>query len=245
MSRNVYQRIAAVMQDVAYLQKDDKVETGGGKGYKAITEEKVTGAVRSALVKHGLVICPVRQTTERTDEAVTDSYGKTKINRVTTVEVLYRVQNVDDPADYIEVASSGTGVDTQDKGVGKAMTYAYKYMLLRTFAIPTGEDPDKISSDVYSAELYGEAPAQEQKRPRKKEEAPRGAEPIPEIGIPATRAEHAKAIQRIGDLCVKKWGAERAGEGFVRYSGYKGLKDIEPEAVGVVYDIISSAPDVL
>ena len=26
------------------------------------------------------------------------------------------------------------------------MTYAYKYMLLRTFAIPTGEDPDKISS---------------------------------------------------------------------------------------------------
>ena len=34
----------------------------------------------------------------------------------------------------------------QDKGVGKAMTYAYKYMLLRTFAIPTGEDPDKISS---------------------------------------------------------------------------------------------------
>ena len=27
-----------------------------------------------------------------------------------------------------------------------AMTYSYKYMLLRTFAIPTGEDPDKISS---------------------------------------------------------------------------------------------------
>lgn len=27
------------------------------------------------------------------------------------------------------------------------MTYAYKYMLLRTFAIPTGEDPDKISSE--------------------------------------------------------------------------------------------------
>ena len=26
------------------------------------------------------------------------------------------------------------------------MTYAYKYMLLRIFAIPTGEDPDKISS---------------------------------------------------------------------------------------------------
>ena len=27
------------------------------------------------------------------------------------------------------------------------MTYAFKYMWLRTFAIPTGEDPDKVSSD--------------------------------------------------------------------------------------------------
>lgn len=26
------------------------------------------------------------------------------------------------------------------------MTYAFKYMWLRTFALPTGEDPDKISS---------------------------------------------------------------------------------------------------
>ena len=26
------------------------------------------------------------------------------------------------------------------------MTYSYKYLLLRTFAIPTGEDPDKVSS---------------------------------------------------------------------------------------------------
>lgn len=26
------------------------------------------------------------------------------------------------------------------------MTYAFKYLFLRTFAIPTGEDPDKVSS---------------------------------------------------------------------------------------------------
>lgn len=65
---------------------------------------------------------------------------------LTEVHTKYRIQNIDDINDFIEVESNGTGVDTQDKGVGKAMTYAYKYMLLRTFAIPTGEDPDKISS---------------------------------------------------------------------------------------------------
>lgn len=158
---NVYQKIAKVMADVAYLTKDDSVETGGGKSYRAITEEKVTSTVRASLLKHGLVIVPVEQTHDRVDERVTayDKYQKKdveKINRVTTVNVTYKVQNIDDLNDYVLVQSTGTGVDTQDKGVGKAMTYAYKYMLLRTFAIPTGEDPDKISSDIYTEKLTGE-----------------------------------------------------------------------------------------
>lgn len=159
--KNVYQKILDVMSDVAYLTKDDRVETGNGKFYKAITEEKVTGAVRAALIKHGLVILPIRQTSNRTDEKVIafDKFQKRdveKINRITTVDVEYRIQNVEDKDDFITVQSSGTGVDTQDKGVGKAMTYAYKYMLLRSFAIPTGEDADKISSDLYTEALTGE-----------------------------------------------------------------------------------------
>ena len=65
---------------------------------------------------------------------------------MTRVDVKYKIVNIDKPTEFEILASSGSGVDTQDKGVGKAMTYSYKYMLLRTFAIPTGEDPDKISS---------------------------------------------------------------------------------------------------
>jgi hypothetical protein len=36
------------------------------------------------------------------------------------------------------------------------MTYSYKYLLLRTFAIPTGEDPDKISSAELDAKEKSE-----------------------------------------------------------------------------------------
>ena len=54
--------------------------------------------------------------------------------------------NVENPEEYIDIASCGDGADSQDKGSGKAMTYAFKYMWLRAFALPTGEDPDKISS---------------------------------------------------------------------------------------------------
>ena len=129
---NIHEKIAAVMKDVRYLSKDGSISYGTTK-YKAISEEKVTSIVRESLLTHGLVIYPVLQSHKREGS-------------LTTVDVTYRIVNTEDPADAIEVVSSGTGSDTQDKGVGKAMTYAYKYMLLRTFAIPTGEDPDRISS---------------------------------------------------------------------------------------------------
>lgn len=127
--KNIFQRISAVMQDVQYLAKDDQIEFGKTK-YRAISEEKVTTTIRKSLITHGIVIVPVKQ--EHSKDGV-----------LTTVDVTYRIQNIENENDYIEAVSSGTGVDTQDKGVGKAMTYAYKYLLLRTFAIPTGEDPEK------------------------------------------------------------------------------------------------------
>ena len=105
------------------------------------------------MIKHGIVIIPIEMITKREDETLKDFQGNDKVNRITTVETRYRIQNIDDKDDYIIAVSAGTGVDTQDKGVGKAMTYAYKYLLLRTFAIPTGEDADQISSEVYSSQF--------------------------------------------------------------------------------------------
>ena len=138
---NIYQKISEVMKSIEYLTKDDKVEFGTTK-YKAISEEKVTTAVRKELIKQGIVIIPIMQ-----ESTVTELIRSEKsVNQRADVHTKYRIQNIDDLNDFIEVESNGSGVDTQDKAVGKAMTYAYKYMLLRTFAIPTGEDPDKISS---------------------------------------------------------------------------------------------------
>ena len=147
---NIFQRISKIMEEVEYLQKDDRVVTNSkaNTGYKAISEEKVTTEIRKALIKYGVVIIPVEQNHKREDEVINE-----KTNRITTVDTTYRIQNIEDKDDYILAVSSGTGVDTQDKGIGKAMTYSYKYLILRTFAIPTGEDPDKISSEMYSEQL--------------------------------------------------------------------------------------------
>lgn len=154
---NIYEKIHQVMTDIQYLQKDGFVETGNGKGYKAMTDEKVASTLRPALLKARLVILPVSMETARTDEDITDKFGNVKKNRVTECSVTYRIFDIDNPSDYVDVVSSGTGVDTQDKGIGKAMTYARKYMLLNSFLIPTGNDTDDISSDMYDAQLYGKA----------------------------------------------------------------------------------------
>lgn len=140
---NLWQKINAVMKDVQYLAKDDAIKFLN-TSYKAISEEKVTQAVRESLTKHGVAIFPIEQ-------------EHIKVDNLTTVNVKYKIINIDNPTESEVVVSSGTGVDTQDKGVGKAMTYAYKYMLLRTFAIPTGEDPDKISSEELDKKLNKQA----------------------------------------------------------------------------------------
>ena len=152
---NIFQKINEVMKAIEYLTKDDKVEFGNTK-YKAISEEKVTTAVRKELVKQGIVIIPIMQESTVTELIRTDK----SVNQRADVHTRYRIQNIDDVSDYIEAESNGSGVDTQDKAVGKAMTYAYKYMLLRTFAIPTGEDPDKISSAETDYKIQSELNAE-------------------------------------------------------------------------------------
>lgn len=147
---NLYQKISAVMQEVDYLKKDESISFKS-TNYKAISEEKVTTAVRTALIKHGLVILPVDQ--EHSREGT-----------LSIVNTKYKIVDVETGQSEI-IVSSGSGIDTQDKGVGKAMTYSYKYLLLRTFAIPTGEDPDKISS----AELDAKQNSSKQDQPKQEQ----------------------------------------------------------------------------
>ena len=48
---NIYEKIAAIMQDVQYLAKDDHVKFGQ-TSYKALSEEKVTSIMRAELMKY-------------------------------------------------------------------------------------------------------------------------------------------------------------------------------------------------
>lgn len=134
-------KILAIMEAVQRLQKDDTVEFGKTR-YKALSEEKVTAIMRKEMIKQKMIVYPIEQVWNRD-------------GIITHVDVTYRMVDTES-GEYIDIASCGDGADTQDKGSGKAMTYAFKYMWLRTFALPTGEDPDKVSSDEITAKTKTE-----------------------------------------------------------------------------------------
>lgn len=186
----LHEKMAEIMKEVEYLEKDDNVEFGKTK-YRALSEEKVTSTMRAQMVKYGLVVYPTDQRWER-------------IGQISHVDVKYRIVNVEDPDDYIEVVSCGDGADTQDKGAGKAMTYAYKYMWLRTFGIPTGEDPDKISSaELDAKEAAGESLITEKERQvlinlcKSKGLVPDKVFPN---GLNITSAQYASAVDRLSKI---------------------------------------------
>jgi hypothetical protein len=143
---NLWQKIAKVMEDVEYLQKDDNIRYGK-TNYNAMSEEKVTSTFRKSLIKYGLVIFPVEQEVDCREIRKRNENGEEAlVGFLTSTNTKYKLVDID-TGDFEIIASSGQGVDTQDKGVGKAMTYSFKYAFVRTFATPTGDDPDKISSE--------------------------------------------------------------------------------------------------
>ena len=122
---NVLQRMNAVMEEVKYVQK----EKGSGMPYRAVTHDSVTALLRPALVKHGLV-------------AVPHFMHPSQDGNRTELQMVVRIYNIDDKEDFVDIPSFGYGIDQQDKGPGKAISYAFKYALLKGFNLETGDDPD-------------------------------------------------------------------------------------------------------
>jgi|SRR5271166_2673403 len=131
--KNIFQRINAVMLEVDYIQKGEKKVAGQ---YRFCSHDQVTAALHGPMAKHGIACIP------------TIAEMKQDSNR-TEVKLEVSFINIDSPADRFSVFYWGYGIDTSDKGIGKAVSYAFKYALLKTFVLETGDDPDQDQSSKY------------------------------------------------------------------------------------------------
>lgn len=134
-SPNILQRLNAVMTEVDYIQREQKQ----GMRYKIVSHDKVTALVRPALVKHGVVYWP-------SGFQITQNGNRTQLQ----CKVVFA--NMDNTSDRIEVDTAGYGIDDQDKGPGKAISYAVKYALLKALGLETGDDPDLDQDTTHKPE---------------------------------------------------------------------------------------------
>lgn len=142
---NIYEKMLNITNEIASVNKNLTVGEGKSK-YKAVGEADVLKAVKELEFKHKVYSYPVnREIIESTMYTTSNQYGE-KNNIFSRIKTTYRFVNVENPNEYIEIISYAEGIDTQDKGAGKAMTYSDKYALMKAYKIITGEDPDQNPS---------------------------------------------------------------------------------------------------
>ena len=150
MADNIYKKMSAITAELTAVAKNLNVGIGQS-AYKAVGEADVLAAVKPLEEKHGVYSYPYSRKIVDSDLVTTTTEYKGKVtektNRYLRIETVYRFVNIDNPEEYIDITTYGDGIDSQDKAVGKAMTYSDKYALLKAYKIITGEDPDQFKSE--------------------------------------------------------------------------------------------------
>lgn len=144
--QNLYQKIQAVSNEIKNIEKNMTVGNGS-YAYKAVQDIDVTLCVKDAETKHGIISIPIKQELIKSETIRT--VKKENIESITYVDIVkmtVRIINLEKTEEYIDIESFGRGLDSGDKGFGKASTYARKYALLNAYKIATGEDPDDTKS---------------------------------------------------------------------------------------------------
>lgn len=164
---NIFERVALITAEIGSVTKDLKVGEGE-KSYQATSEGSVLSAVKPLEEKYRVFSYAV--TREKETQIIEKEYtwnGQQRKIRLVKVDITatYRFVNIDNPKEYIETISYGTGLDTGDKAAGKAMTYADKYALMKMYKISTGNanDPDSYSSpdDGYIFGQFADYPSED------------------------------------------------------------------------------------
>jgi hypothetical protein len=131
---NIYSKIGKVMSQVSRVPKNGY---NSFHKYNYATETDLTESIRPILLEAGLAFFSSVLEQERQGE-----FTKTKME-FTLADI--------ETGEVLKSIYWGEGQDKGDKGLYKAYTGATKYFLMKTFLIPTGDDPE------------GDTPTDEQK----------------------------------------------------------------------------------
>ena len=152
---NLAKAILCVMKDVKGIDKTLTVGTGNSS-YEGVPDQEVKKILGESMAKNGICVLPIEideQTQiDRWEEV--DQYSKetpkaVKQKQTVFTKVKTKYLLLHESGESQVIVGYGHGVDSQDKGAGKATTYALKYAMLYSFFVPTGkiDDTDTDHSD--------------------------------------------------------------------------------------------------
>lgn len=144
---------ARVMNDVRFVAKNREanITTSGGGSYRFNYRgiDQILNAAGPAIRRHGVMVIPVD---------VDASYASAGKMREVTVKVTYEIWGPMGER-CIRAVSQGEALDTSERGTTKALTNAYRSLLVAALALPTVDpklDPDR--SDHQRPEVQGPTP---------------------------------------------------------------------------------------
>jgi hypothetical protein len=116
-----------------YLKKENENK---GQGFNYVSSSQVLKIFREKCDELSIMVLP------SVKRARTESTASGK-QTLTGLDIVYTFVDVENPDDRIDIPFYAQGADQAEKGVGKALTYGEKFMILKLFNIPTDkDDPD-------------------------------------------------------------------------------------------------------
>ena len=211
---NIYESIAAVMNDIGAVGKNSK-NTSQGFMFRGI--DAVMNALAPALIKNKVFIVPeiLEQNREERTSVKKDNYGNEK-----TSYLIYSICKIKytfyaEDGSSISATVIGEGMDSGDKATNKAMSIAFKYAAFQVFCIPTEElmdDPDKECHEVKPKQNKASKPKEPEKAAEPQKEPTITHLQVGTIkqkaekdGVPEELIKKLYNVENLGDLTVKKF----------------------------------------
>ena len=147
---NIYERIAAIMQEIPAIGKGKKNKEQGFM-YRGIDD--VMNALQPLLSKHKIFVVP--EVLEHTREERAAKSGRNLLYSLLRIRYTFYAED----GSSVSAVVIGEGMDTADKASNKALAVGMKYALFQVFCIPTEEmvDPDGETPED-SKPMGGEPP---------------------------------------------------------------------------------------
>ncbi|MBE6129581.1 MAG: hypothetical protein E7185_09930 [Erysipelotrichaceae bacterium] len=164
-SWNIFQRLNGITAEMMTVKKNLDVQTSKYSSYKAVSERDILDAVKPLEAKYRVYSFPYERNIIEKDFLTVKGQNGERTQFYIRAQVTYRFINIDKPEEFIDITSWGDGIDSGDKCVGKAMTYADKYALMKAYKISTGDDPDQEASKEYEKPKKAAKKEPEQEEP--------------------------------------------------------------------------------